>query len=151
MAFLDKWEEELNDFVKKHYQSFFSKYKFELMKKEAQQGGGRMIFTDSSVVVEITNNQNRFLIKVGNMEGKLFWGLDLLKAYFKITDYRIDEDNISARKSALLGGFNADDHSGNATYLATNFNKIKDLFTSGNYPSTKEQLVKLDQEKQTFV
>jgi len=151
MAFLDRWEEEINDFVKKYYQSFFVKNKFEFLKKEAANGGGAMIYSDSAFLFEVVNNKNRFMIKVGQVEGKLFWGLDIVKAYFKITDYRIDEDDIPSRKKVLLDSFNADDYSGNATYLISNFNKIKNLFSSVNYNETKSQLEKLSLEKQKYV
>lgn len=149
MAFLDRWEEEINDFVKKYYQSFFGNNKITFLKKEAGQGGGSMTFSDSAVLLRITNSKNRFLMEVGQMDGK-FWGLDLIKSYFKITDYRIDEENVSARKSALLATFNADDYSGNATYLITNFKKIKGLFSSGNYNGTKAEMEKLILEKQKY-
>jgi hypothetical protein len=151
MAFLDSWEEEINDFIKKYYQSFFSKNKFEFFKKEAAQGGGGMIFSDADLLFEIVTNKSRFMIKVGQVEGKLMWGLDLIKAYFKITDYRIDEDDTASRKRVLLESFNADDYSGNATFLITNFNKIKNLFSSANYNETKVQLEKLSLEKQKYV
>lgn len=151
MAFLDRWEEEINDFVKKYYQSFFVKNKFVFLKKEAAPGGGSMIYTDSGMLLEITNIKNRFSIKAGPTEGKLFWGLDLIKSYFKITDYRIDEDNVPARKSALLSTFNADDHSGNATFLINNFNRIKTLFSGVNYKESGIQLEKLGLEKQKYV
>lgn len=150
MAFLDSWEEEVNDFVKKYYQGFFSKNKFEFFNKEAAQGGGQMIFSDAAVLVQIINNKNRFGIMIGKSGDKLFFGLDIVKSYFKITDYKIDEDNIPGRKSALLATFNADDYSGNATFLITNFNKIKNLFSSGNYNETKVQLDKLSLEKQKY-
>jgi len=151
MAFLDSWEEEISDFVKKYYQGFFSKNKFEFFKKEAIQGGGAMIYSDSSFLFEIVNNKNRFVIKLGQMEGKLFWGLDIIKAYFKITDYRIDEDDMPSRKKVLLESFHADDYSGNATFLIANFNKIKNLFSSANYNATKVKLEKLSLEKQKYV
>jgi len=150
MAFLDRWEEEINDFVQKHYQPFFAKNGFKILKKEAAQGGGLMIFSDSVFLLEIGNNKSRFMIKVGKIEGQ-FLGLDLIKAYFKITDYRINEDDIATRKKVLSESFNADDYSGNATYLITNFNKIKNLFSSANYNETKAQLEKLALEKQKYV
>lgn len=150
MAFLDSWEEEINDFVKKYYQSFFSKSNFKFFKKEATQGGGAMTFSDSAVLFEIANNTNRFVIKLGPMEGKLFFGLDIIKAYFKITDYRIDEDDIPSRKKVLLESFHADDYSGNATFLIANFNKIKNLFSPANYGQTKVQMEKLSLEKQKY-
>lgn len=150
MAFLDSWEEELNDFVKKYYQSFFIKNGFKFLKKEVGQGGGLMIFSDSALLVEVVNNISRFMIKVGKAEGQ-FLGLDIIKAYFKITDYRIDEDDLINRKKALLESFNSYDYSGNATYLIANFNKIKNLFSSGNYNETKVQLEKLSLEKQKYV
>lgn len=151
MAFLDRWEEDINDFVKKYYQTFFSNNKIAFLKKEARQSGGSMTFSDSAVLLRITNSKNRFMIEVGQMEGKLFWGLDLIKSYFKITDYRIEEDNVPARKSALLATFNADDHSGNATFLISNFNKIRSLFSMVNYNESKVQLEKLSLEKQKYV
>lgn len=150
MAFLDRWEEEINEYVKKYYRDFFSKHKIEFLKKEAGQGGGSMTFSDPALLLLITNNKGRFMIQVGHAEGKLFWGLYLIKSYFKITDYRIDEDNIPARKSALLATFNADDHSGNATFLMTNFNKIRSLFTAANNGESKVQLEKLSLEKQKY-
>ncbi|MBI4947797.1 MAG: hypothetical protein HY840_15510 [Bacteroidetes bacterium] len=151
MAFLDSWEEEVNDFVKKYYQSFFAKNNFVFFKKEAFLGGGSMIFSDSGVLFEIASNKNRFVIKFGQVEGKMFFGLDIIKAYFKITDYRIDEDDIPNRKKVLLESFHADDYSGNATFLIANFNKIKNLFSSENYNETKVQLEKLSLEKQKYV
>ena len=151
MAFLDSWEEEINDFVKKYYQSFFAKSGFKILKKEAGQSGGAMIYSDSGILFEVANNKNRFMIKVGPIEGKLFWSLGLIKSYFKITDYRINEDDIAIRKKVLLESFNADDYSGNATYFITNFNKIKNLFSSVNYNETKVQLEKLSLEKQKYV
>jgi hypothetical protein len=150
MAFLDSWEEELNDFVKKYYQNFFVKNGFKFLKKEAGQGGGLMIFSDSDLLVEVINNKKRLMIRIGRTEGELF-GLDMIKAYFKITDYRIDEEDTINRKKALVDGFTADDYSGNVTYLANNFNKIKGLFSSASYTNTKDQLIKLDLEKQRFV
>jgi hypothetical protein len=150
MAFLDSWEEEINDFVKKYYQSFFAKNNFQVLKKEAGEGGGLMTFSNSDLLVEVVNNKNRFMIRVGKVEGK-YWGLDMIKAYFKITDYRIDEDDKINRRKALLDGFNADDYSGNVTYLTNNFNKIKNFFSQANYNETKVQLEKLSLEKQAFV
>ena len=150
MAFLDSWEEELNDFVKKHYSGFFNKNGFKFLKKEAGQGGGAMIFSDSAVLLEIATNKNMFMIKIGKEEGQ-FLGLDMIKANFKITDYRIDDDDVVNRKKALLDGFNADDYSGNVTYLTNNFNKIKNLFSSANYNETKVQLEKLSLEKLKYV
>ena len=146
MAFLDSWEEELNDFVKKYYQAFFTKNGFKFLKKEAGQGGGLMIFSDSALLVEMVNNKGRFVIKVGKVEGQ-YWGLDMIKAYFKIVDYRIDEDDTINRKKALLDGFKQDDYSGNAAYLANNFNKMKDIFSSKKYDEIKLQLEKLSLEK----
>lgn len=151
MAFLDVWEEEINEFVKKYYLGFFSKNGFKFLKKEPGQGGGSMVFSDSTLLLEITNVKGRFTIRLGHTDGKLFLGLDLIKAYFKIIDYKIDEDNISARKSALLGTFNADDYSGNATFLTGNYTKIKNLFSSANYNEAKGQMEKLLQEKQRYV
>lgn len=152
MAFLDSWEEEVNDFVKKYYQSFFSKNKFEFLRKEAVQGGGLMIFFDGNILFEIVNNKQRFAIKIGSKaEEKLLWGLDVIKAHFKITDYRIDENDIPSRKKILLESFNADDYSGNATYLITNFNKIKNILDQVNYKVTKVQMEKLSLEKQQYV
>ena len=83
MAFIEAWEEEINDFVKKHYQGFFSKNKFEFLQKQAAQGGGLMIFSDGNVHFEILNNKQRFAIKVGSkVNDQLRWGLDVIKAYF---------------------------------------------------------------------
>ena len=150
MAFLDRWEEEINEFVKKYYQSFFTKNKFEFLKKEAAQGGGSMTFSDSAVLLQITNNKSRFMIQVGHMEGKSFWGLDLIKAHFKIADYRIDEDNVAGRKGAF-GGFNLDDYAGNANFLVSNFIKVENLFAPANSAGTNQQMEKLSQEKQKYM
>jgi hypothetical protein len=148
MAYLDKWEEELNDFVKKHYQSFFIKNQFVFLKKESGQGGmGVMIFSDSRIQIRVVNKNGRFSIELGKGDTGLFWSLDLIKAHFKISDYKIDEDDLANRKKALLDTFNLEDYSGYVSYLNTNFNKIKNLLSSAKYIETKVQLEKLSLEK----
>lgn len=150
MAFLDSREEAIYDFVKKYYQNFFSKNKFEILKKEITEAVAVIYYSDSQMVIKIEKNKNLFLVGFGQIKDALWWSLDLIRAYFKITDYKIDEDNIMSRKKVLLESFNVDDYSGNASYLITNFNRIKNTFSSENYNKTNVELEKLSLEKQKY-
>jgi hypothetical protein len=151
MSYLDKWEEEINDFVEKYYQVFFVKNQFVFLNKESDQYGmGRMIFFNSSIQIKVINKNGRFSIELGKGDTGLFWSLDLIKGYFKISDYRIEEDDLVNRKKALLDTFNLEDYSSYVNYLNTNFNKIKNLFSAAKYNETKGQLEKLSLEKRKY-
>lgn len=152
MAYLEKWEEEITDFVKKYYQAFFDKNKFKTTSKNSEKAeSGQIIYTDSSVAVKVVNTKGKYGVEVGQIDGNLFWSLDLIKSSFKITDYKIDEDDRVSRKRALLDTFKDEDYSANASFLIANFNRIKTMFSSGNGNETRRQLERLSLEKQKYV
>jgi len=150
MAFLDAREEAIYDFAKKYYQSFFNKNNFGILKKQVEKETASVVYADSNMLVKIDYDGKLFTVGFGSKQDTKCWGVDLIKACFKITDYKIHEDDIANRKKILSDSFHVDDYSGNAAFCVANFNKIKTIFSSENYIKTKTQLERLGLEKQGY-
>ena len=57
--------------VKKYYQNFFSKNKFEILKKEITEAVAVIYYSDSQMVIKIEKNKNLFLVGFGQIKDAL--------------------------------------------------------------------------------
>ena len=146
MAYLDAWEEELTDFVKKYYQDFFNKNGFVFLRKDS----GCFIYSDSAVLLKIENKQKKYIVQIGQASDSVFWDWELFISNFKFMDYKISESDVGNRKNVLLKSVNRDDYSGNVNILSRNLKRIKTDLASDKYKKTKEQLVNLELERIRF-